>query len=120
MAGAPTGPRYGGAPRPGIGRFSIIRARSPTALSRRKIRPRAGGDAMPDPWEGVAADGTIVTGAPRSRVPAPFEPVRADAAASVGDSGGSLYVYGSVAVGAVRPGSSDVTLVSIGLPDAAV
>jgi len=75
---------------------------------------------MPDPWEGVAADGTIMTGARRCRVPAAFEPVLADATASVGDSGASLYVYGSVAVGTVRPGSSDVDLLSIGLPDAAV
>jgi uncharacterized protein len=74
---------------------------------------------MPDPWEGVAADGTIATGARRCRVPAAFEPVLADAAASVGESGASLYVYGSVAVGTVRPGSSDVDLLSIGLPDAA-
>jgi hypothetical protein len=28
-----------------------------------------------DPQEGVTADGTIVTGADRSRVPAPFEPL---------------------------------------------
>jgi uncharacterized protein len=75
---------------------------------------------MPDPWEGVAADGTIVTGARRCRVPAAFEPVLADAAAALGDSGASLYVYGSVAVGTVRPGSSDVDLLSIGFPDAAI
>jgi hypothetical protein len=44
---------------------------------------------MPDPWEGVAADGSIVTGARRCRVPAAFEPVLADAAASLGVSGAS-------------------------------
>jgi len=74
---------------------------------------------VPDPGEGVAADGTIRTGAQRGRVPAAFEPVLADAVASLGESGASLYVYGSVAAGTVRPVSSDVDLLSIGLPDAA-
>jgi hypothetical protein len=37
-----------------------------------------------------------------------------------GDSGASLYVYGSVANGTVRLGSSDVDLLSIGLEEAAV
>jgi uncharacterized protein len=73
-----------------------------------------------DPGEGVAADGTIRTGARRERVPAAFEPVLADAVALTGGSGASLYVYGSVAAGTVRPGSSDVDLLSINLPDAAV
>jgi hypothetical protein len=72
-----------------------------------------------DPGEGVAADGTIRTGAHRGRVPAAFEPVLADAVALTGGGGASLYVYGSVAVGTVRPGSSDVDLLSIGLRDAA-
>jgi uncharacterized protein len=75
---------------------------------------------MADPEEGVAADGTIRTGAHRDRVPAAFEPVLADAAAFLGDSGASLYVYGSVATGTVRPGSSDVDLLSIDLPQAAI
>jgi hypothetical protein len=74
---------------------------------------------MADPDEGVAADGTIRTGARRDRVPAAFEPVLADAAAFADGSGASLYVYGSVANGTVRPGSSDVDLLSIGLPGAA-
>jgi predicted nucleotidyltransferase len=75
---------------------------------------------MADPGEGVAADGTILTGARRDRVPAVFEPVLADAVAFLGESGASLYVYGSVANGTARPGSSDVDLLSIGQPDAAV
>lgn len=75
---------------------------------------------MADPGEGVAADGTIRTGAHRGRVPAIFEPVMTDAVAVVGESGASLYVYGSVANGTARPGSSDVDLLSIGLQDAAV
>jgi len=74
---------------------------------------------MADPREGTAADGTIRTGASRSRVPAAFEPVLADAAALAGECGASLYVYGSVANGAVRPGLSDVDLLSVGLRDAA-
>jgi uncharacterized protein len=74
---------------------------------------------MADPEEGVAADGTIRTGARRDRVPAAFEAVLADAFALAGESGASLYVYGSVANGTARPGSSDVDLLSIGLPDAA-
>lgn len=75
---------------------------------------------MGDPAEGVAADGTIGTGADRDRVPVAFEPVLADAIACLGESGASLYVYGSVATGRVRPGSSDVDLLSIGFPDAAI
>ncbi len=68
----------------------------------------------------MAADGTIRTGAHRGRVPAAFEPVLADAVAFLGESRASLYVYGSVANGTVRPGSSDVDLLSIGLLDAAI
>ncbi len=75
---------------------------------------------MADPDEGVAANGTIRTGAHRGRVPAAFEPILTDAVALLGDSGASLYVYGSVATGTVRPGSSDVDLLSIGLPETAV
>jgi hypothetical protein len=72
---------------------------------------------MGDPLEGVAADGTIATGADRSRVPAAFEPVLADAAAFAIGCGASLYVYGSVANGTVRRGLSDVDLLSVGLAD---
>jgi uncharacterized protein len=72
-----------------------------------------------DPDEGVAADGTIRSGARRDRVPALFEPVLADAVAQLGASGASLYVYGSVANGTARPGASDVDLLSVDLPDAA-
>lgn len=75
---------------------------------------------MADPDEGLAADGTIRTGAQRDRVPALFEPVLTDAVAYLGESRASLYVYGSVANGTARPGLSDVDLLSIGLPDAAV
>jgi uncharacterized protein len=76
---------------------------------------------MADPDEGVAADGTIRTGARRDRVPAAFEPVLADAVTLVGESaaGASLYVYGSVATGTARLGASDVDLLAIDLGDAA-
>jgi hypothetical protein len=75
---------------------------------------------MADPGEGVAADGTIRTGAHRDRVPAIFEPVIADAVAFLGESGASLYIYGSVANGTARSRSSDLDLLSVGLPDAAI
>ncbi|MBF0688146.1 MAG: nucleotidyltransferase domain-containing protein [Cellulomonas sp.] len=75
---------------------------------------------MTDPDEGVASDGTIRTGARRDRVPGVFEDVLRDAVALVGEPGASLYLYGSVATGSARPGSSDVDLLSIDLPDAAV
>jgi uncharacterized protein len=75
---------------------------------------------MSDPGEGVAADGTIRTGARRDRVPALFEPVLTDAIGFVDQERSSLYVYGSVANGTARPGSSDVDLLSIDLPDAGV
>jgi uncharacterized protein len=77
-------------------------------------------DAMADPDEGIAPDGTIRTGARRDRVPAAFEPVMADAVALLGEPGPSLYVYGSVANGTARPPTSDVDLLSIDLPHAAV
>lgn len=73
---------------------------------------------MADPGEGVAADGTIRTGAHRDRVPATFEPVLADAASLLRESGASLYVYGSVANGTAGLGSSDVDLLSISFADA--
>ena len=76
--------------------------------------------AVADPDEGVAADGTIRTGAHRDRVPTVFAPVLTDAVALLGESGSSLYVYGSVATGTARPRSSDVDLLSIDLPDAAI
>lgn len=75
---------------------------------------------MADPHEGVAADGTIRTGARRDRVPATFEPVLTDAVTLLAEVRASLYVYGSVANGTARPGSSDVDLLSIGLPGAAM
>lgn len=77
-------------------------------------------DAVADPDEGVAPDGTIRTGARRDRVPATFEPVLTDAVALLGHCGASLYVYGSVATGTAHSPSSDVDLLSVGLPAAAI
>jgi predicted nucleotidyltransferase len=70
-----------------------------------------------DPGEGVAADGTITTGAARSRVPERFEPVLSTAAAAITAAGrdAAAYLYGSVATGQARPGQSDVDLLSVGL-----
>lgn len=73
---------------------------------------------MGDPHEGVAADGTIQTGARRDRVPPVFEPVLREAVAWAAADGGSLYVYGSVANGEAVVGKSDVDLLSIDLLDA--
>jgi uncharacterized protein len=73
-----------------------------------------------DPDEGVAADGTIRTGAHRDRVPAAIEPVLADAVTLLGEAGASLYVYGSVANGTARLGASDVDLLTIDLRDSAI
>lgn len=70
-----------------------------------------------DPLEGVRPDGMIATGAHRDRLSVPFRPVLENALehlASI-DRAPSLYVYGSVATGTARPGSSDVDLVTIGL-----
>lgn len=70
---------------------------------------------MHDPGEGVAPDGTIVTGVSRERVPAAFEPVLAAATEAVGDDV-ALYLHGSVATGQARLGASDVDLLAVGLP----
>lgn len=56
---------------------------------------------MRDPDEGVAPDGTIVTGVRRDRVPAAFEPVLAAATEALPDGVG-LHVDGSVATGQAR------------------
>lgn len=73
---------------------------------------------MRDPGEGVSATGVITTGAARERVPLAFEPVVTAAIGAMSGLGGgcSLYVYGSVATGTAVPPSSDVDLLTIGLP----
>ena len=69
-----------------------------------------------DPLEGVGPDGVIVTGARRSAVQPEFLPVLTQAIERLNsaDHGVSVYVYGSVATGMARIGSSDVDLVTIG------
>src|SRR3954447_25561273 len=76
---------------------------------------------MEDPLEGVAADGAIVTGVGRGRVPPAFAPVvtAAVAAVHVARPDATLLLYGSVATGRALPGRSDVDLVGVGLPAAA-
>jgi uncharacterized protein len=62
----------------------------------------------------------IVTGARRDRVPQEFEPVLSAVADQLSATAGevSLYVYGSVATGTARAGSSDVDFLTVGLPAA--
>ncbi len=73
--------------------------------------------AAHDPLEGVTADGMITTGARRNRISQQFLPVLEKAVEQVQALGAdhSLYVYGSVATGMARAGSSDVDLVTIGV-----
>lgn len=70
-----------------------------------------------DPHEGVDADGIIRTGASQANIPPAFRQVLQDAADHLDalDGTHSLYLYGSVATGTARAGSSDVDLVTIGL-----
>lgn len=74
---------------------------------------------MRDPREGLTADGMIRTGVRSDRVPRMFEPVVAAAVEAVsGLSTGDaveLQLYGSVATGEAKPGSSDVDLLTIGI-----
>ena len=73
---------------------------------------------MRDPGEGVAADGTITTGADRALVPERFEPVLSAAVAAIADAGSadvSVCLYGSVATGRARYARSDVDLLTVGL-----
>ena len=64
--------------------------------------------------------GMIVTGAQRSKIPVEFKQVLEKAIEHLEAMEGahSLYVYGSVATGTARVGSSDIDLVAIGLDDA--
>lgn len=70
---------------------------------------------MRDPSEGVAADGTIVTGARMAAVPAAYRPLL-DQAVAACPRGASLYLFGSVATGQARPPSSDVDLIALDWP----
>lgn len=72
---------------------------------------------MRDPLEGVTADGMIITGVARWRVPAAFEPILTAATSEIRERGehASVYLYGSVATGRARIGHSDVDLFGVGL-----
>ncbi|SDJ72223.1 hypothetical protein SAMN05428985_101132 [Nocardioides sp. YR527] len=72
---------------------------------------------MADPREGVTTDGLIVTGARRDRVPSAFEPVLAYVLGRVPPEV-AVHVYGSVANGTATVPTSDVDLLTIGLPAA--
>jgi predicted nucleotidyltransferase len=77
---------------------------------------------MADPSEGLSPTGTIVTGVSRHAVPAAFEGVLR-AAIEEFDAhperrpSASLHLYGSVATGQARAASSDVDLLTVGLPE---
>lgn len=73
---------------------------------------------MRDPGEGRAADGTITTGVRADRVAPTYRPVLTAAVDAVRrlDPGATLAVYGSVATGQARTPTSDVDLLTLGLP----
>lgn len=78
---------------------------------------------MRDPDEGLTAEGMIKTRAQRDRVPITFEPVVYEAIEKIRAlesrlslSPVSLYLYGSVATGTAVSPSSDVDLLTIGIP----
>lgn len=72
---------------------------------------------MLDPLEGVAVDGTIVTGASRTRVGSAYQDVVADTVAAIMDAEpqASVYLYGSVSTGQAIPALSDVDVLTVGL-----
>jgi uncharacterized protein len=70
---------------------------------------------MHDPREGVSPQGMIRTGATRRAIDAVWEPVLRAAVSAVGGRA-PLYVYGSVATGCAVVPTSDVDLLSVGLP----
>ncbi|TVP65345.1 MAG: nucleotidyltransferase domain-containing protein [Nitriliruptor sp.] len=70
---------------------------------------------MHDPREGITPDGMIRTGVTRGAIAPVYTPVLQAAVATV-PGPVSLYVYGSVATGTATPPTSDVDLLSIGLP----
>jgi uncharacterized protein len=70
---------------------------------------------MHDPREGVTPDGLIRTGATRDAISPTWTPVLQAAVDAVAGRA-SLYVYGSVATGCAVVPTSDVDLLSVGLP----
>lgn len=73
---------------------------------------------MRDPDEGLDADGSIRTGASADRIREPFAQLLVDVAAGVRERApdASVHVYGSVATGQAIAPTSDVDLLTIGLP----
>lgn len=72
---------------------------------------------MRDFREGVASDGSIVTGVSRRAAPPAFEPVLADPAETLAMwPAVSSYLYGSVATGQACVGRSDVDFLTVGFP----
>jgi hypothetical protein len=70
---------------------------------------------MHDPREGITPDGLIRTGATRDAIAPVWAPVL-DASADAVAGRASLYAYGSVATGCAAVPTSDLDLLSIGLP----
>lgn len=74
---------------------------------------------MRDPLEGIAADGTIRTGASTDSIPHAFTPIieaaRSEFVRQHPDA--ELLLYGSVATGQAVPGSSDVDFIAVGVDD---
>ena len=70
---------------------------------------------MHDPREGITPDGMIRTGATRGAI-APVYTSVLQAAMDATAAPGSLYLYGSVATGTATPPTSDVDLLTVGLP----
>jgi uncharacterized protein len=70
---------------------------------------------MHDPREGVTPNGMIRTGAARGAIAPVYAPVL-EAAIDAVAGRASLYVYGSVATGTALVPTSDVDLLSVGLP----
>lgn len=70
---------------------------------------------MHDPREGVTPEGMICTGATRRAIDAAWEPVLRAAVSAI-EERVPLYVYGSVATGCAVVPTSDVDLLSVGLP----
>jgi hypothetical protein len=70
---------------------------------------------MHDPQEGVTPEGTILTGATRHAIGPPYDDVL-EAAVDAMTGRGALYLYGSVATGTASVPTSDVDLLSIGVP----
>lgn len=70
---------------------------------------------MHDPREGVTPRGMICTGATRRAIDSVWDPVLRAAVGAI-EGRAPLYVYGSVATGCAVMPTSDVDLLSVGLP----